>query len=102
MLIVAGFWTSTLVAELFLGSAAVAAVKHAIVYGLFFLVPFLAATGGSGFALGRRRQGRDRHQAQRWGRASRNRPSLTSAFAMARWSAARWRESPRRSVDRGP
>ena len=57
MLIIAGFWSSTLVSELFLGHAAVAAVKHTIVDGLFLLVPFMAATGGSGFALGKTRKG---------------------------------------------
>lgn len=57
ILIIAGFWTSTLVSELFLDHATVAAVKHAIVYGLFLLVPFMAATGGSGFALGKTRKG---------------------------------------------
>lgn len=57
MLIIASFWTSTLISELFLGHAAVAAVKHAIVIGLFLLVPFMAATGGSGFALGKTRKG---------------------------------------------
>jgi hypothetical protein len=57
MLIIACFWTSTLISELFLDHAAVAAVKHAIVYGLFLLVPFLAATGGSGFALSKSRKG---------------------------------------------
>lgn len=57
MLIIACFWTSTLVAEVFLDYAAVAAVKHAVVYGLFLLVPLMAATGGSGFALGKTRKG---------------------------------------------
>ncbi|NMM36742.1 MAG: hypothetical protein HHJ09_04395 [Glaciimonas sp.] len=57
MLIIAGFWTSTLLSEVFLDYAAVAAVKHAIVYGLFLLVPFMAVTGGSGFALGKTRKG---------------------------------------------
>lgn len=57
MLIIAGFWSATLVSEIFLDAAAVAAVKHGIVYGLFVLVPFLAATGGSGFALSKSRQG---------------------------------------------
>lgn len=58
MLIIVSFWTSTLVSEIFLDYAAVAAVKHAIVYGLFLLVPVMAATGGSGFLLGKTRQGR--------------------------------------------
>ena len=57
MLIIASFWISTLVSEIFLDSAAVAAVKHAIVYGLFLLVPFMAATGGSGIVLGKTRKG---------------------------------------------
>jgi hypothetical protein len=57
MLVIACFWTSTLISELFLDHAAVAAVKHAIVYGLFLLVPCLAVTGGSGFALSKTRSG---------------------------------------------
>lgn len=57
MLIIAGFWSATLVSEIFLDAAAVSAVKQFIVYGLFVLVPFLAATGGSGFALSKSRQG---------------------------------------------
>ena len=57
MLTIAVFWTSTLISEIILDHAAVAAVKHAIVYGLFLLVPFMAATGGSGFALGKMRKG---------------------------------------------
>src|SRR4030067_448200 len=57
MLIIASFWISTLVSEIFLNSADVAAVKHAIVYGLFLLVPFMAATGGSGIPLGKTHKG---------------------------------------------
>lgn len=57
MLIITSFWTATLISEIFLDYAAVATVKHAIVYGLFLLVPFMAATGGSGFALGKTRKG---------------------------------------------
>ena len=57
MLIIVGFWVSTLVSEVFLDHADVAAVKHAIVYGLFLLVPAMAATGGSGFVLGKARKG---------------------------------------------
>lgn len=59
LLLVAGFWTSTLVSELFLGSEAVVTVKQAIArYGLIALVVAMAATGGSGFALGKDRKGR--------------------------------------------
>jgi hypothetical protein len=57
MLIVASFWTSTLVSEIFMDQSAVAAVKQWIVYGLFLLVPCMAATGGSGFVLGKMRKG---------------------------------------------
>jgi hypothetical protein len=57
MLTIATFWTSTLISELFMDHATVAGVKHAIVYGLFLLVPFMAATGGSGFVLSKTRKG---------------------------------------------
>jgi ACR3 family arsenite efflux pump ArsB len=57
MLIIVSFWTSTLVSEVFLDYADVVAVKQAIVYGLFLLVPFMAATGRSGFVLGKTREG---------------------------------------------
>ena len=58
MLIITSFWTSTLVSELFMDHAAVADVKLGIVYGIFLLVPCLAATGGSGFMLGKSRKER--------------------------------------------
>jgi hypothetical protein len=52
-LFIATFMISTVIAELFLSHASVAAVKQAIVYALFVLVPLLMMTGGSGFALAR-------------------------------------------------
>ncbi len=59
LLLVATFWTSTVVAELFLDGAAVALVKRGIAqYGLVALVLAMAITGASGFSLGRHRQGR--------------------------------------------
>lgn len=59
MLAIATFWVSTLVSELWLDAAAIAAVKHSIVvYGLVVLVLAMAATGGSGFALVKARTGR--------------------------------------------
>lgn len=59
MLLIATFWTSTLVSELFLSTSAVVAVKHHIaVYGLVCLVLSMAMTGGSGLALGKGRKGR--------------------------------------------
>jgi len=56
---IATFFLSTVLVEL-LGSAdSVAAVKRLIVIpGLFILVPAIAATGGSGFALSKTRRGR--------------------------------------------
>lgn len=59
LLLVATFWTSTLVSELLLGPPAVQAVKHAIAwYGLAALVLCMAATGATGLALARSRSGR--------------------------------------------
>ena len=54
MLTIATFWLSTLISELFLLPAAVVWVKQHIVLGLFVLIPLLMATGGSGFAMGRK------------------------------------------------
>jgi hypothetical protein len=52
------FWVSTAVSELFLGHASVAAVKNAILTAMWLLIPALAVTGASGFALGKGRGGR--------------------------------------------
>lgn len=58
LLAIASFWLSTVISELFASQAAVVAVKSAIPWGLIVLIPALAATGASGFALaGGRRQG---------------------------------------------
>lgn len=57
LLVIACFWFSTVIAELFLSRAAIVSVKHDILYGMAVLVPCLAATGGSGFALGKSRPG---------------------------------------------
>ncbi|MCP2072723.1 UNVERIFIED_ORG: hypothetical protein J2Y77_002159 [Pseudomonas lini] len=59
MLLIASFWTSTLVSELFLDKAYVAVVKHVIaMYGLASLVALIAITGSTGFMLGNDRKGR--------------------------------------------
>lgn len=58
LLCIAGFWISTVVSELFLDHASVAAVKNGILAGMWILIPAMAATGGSGFSLARARQGR--------------------------------------------
>ena len=58
-LTIATFFLSTVIVELFGSHEAVAIVKSLIVMpGLFILVPAIAATGGSGFALSKSRQGR--------------------------------------------
>ena len=48
---IATFWLSTAFAELFGFQALVTAVKTAIPWGFFLLIPALAAAGASGFAL---------------------------------------------------
>ena len=55
-LMIAVFWLSTVVSELFASEAVVVAVKTAIPWGFLLLVPALAATGGSGFALAKGRR----------------------------------------------
>lgn len=58
MLLIATFWISTLVSELFLDMMAVTTVKHYIAkYGLICLIALMAITGGSGFALSKSRKG---------------------------------------------
>lgn len=51
------FWTATVLVETLGDTAAIVAVKTAIPWGLLILIPALAATGGSGLALARRRCG---------------------------------------------
>jgi hypothetical protein len=58
-LTIATFFLATVLVELLGSPGAVAAVKGWIVApGLFVLVPAIAATGGSGFALSKARRGR--------------------------------------------
>ncbi len=58
MLIISTFWTSTLISELFMGDAAVVAVKHAIVsYGFALLIFVMLIVGGSGNILAKGRTG---------------------------------------------
>ncbi|AZO31062.1 MULTISPECIES: hypothetical protein [unclassified Mesorhizobium] len=51
LLTIATFWLSTALSELFASEASVVAVKTAIPWGFLLLIPMLAVTGGSGFAL---------------------------------------------------
>lgn len=57
LLTILTFWLSTAFSELLGSEAAVTAVKTAIPWGFFLLVPALAAAGGSGAALSKGRRG---------------------------------------------
>lgn len=57
LLTIAVFWTSTVVSELLLGSAAVTSVKSGVLHGMFLLIPALLLASGSGFALAAQRTG---------------------------------------------
>jgi hypothetical protein len=57
LLTVLTFWMATVLAEAFGETSAVIAVKTAIPWGFLILIPALAATGGSGFALARTHSG---------------------------------------------
>lgn len=52
LLFIAIFWTSTIIAELFLSTTAVTQIKQGITYALLGFVPVMIATGASGFAMG--------------------------------------------------
>ncbi len=45
------FWTSTVASELFGSHETITAVKHAVLWGMWVLVPSMAAAGGTGFKL---------------------------------------------------
>ncbi len=57
MLCIGSFWLSTLVSELFLSQETVLLVKHSILQAMWIMIPAMAATGGSGFALAGERKG---------------------------------------------
>lgn len=50
-LVIATFWSSTVISELFMDHAAVATVKHSIALALFFFVPIMALAGLTGKKL---------------------------------------------------
>jgi hypothetical protein len=56
ILTIVTFWLSTALTELFASQATVAMVKTLIPWGFLFLIPALAAAGGSGFALAKGRR----------------------------------------------
>lgn len=55
LLLVMTFLTATLVSELLLSQSAIVTVKTGIVYAMALLIVSMAATGGSGFFLGKGR-----------------------------------------------
>lgn len=54
LLMVAAFWLSTLIAEAFLSTDAIVAVKRAILLGMGVLTPLLVLAGASGALLAKR------------------------------------------------
>ncbi|WP_294228850.1 hypothetical protein [uncultured Shimia sp.] len=54
---IATFWISTLFSEVFLDHAAISAVKTAIPYGFFILIPAMAVAGVTGAKLAKGRSG---------------------------------------------
>ncbi|WP_321505593.1 hypothetical protein [Breoghania sp.] len=56
LLTIAAFWLSTALSELIGSKEVVIAVKTAIPWGFFLLIPALAATGGTGFSLAKGRK----------------------------------------------
>ena len=92
LLCIATFWVSTVVSELFMDPAAVVAVKNAILAGMWLLVPAMAATGGSGFALAKGRSGRlveVKSRRMKFVAANGLLVLLPSAFVLATWANAR-------------
>jgi hypothetical protein len=85
------FWLSTLVSEILLEQAHVVAVKNAILSGMWLLIPVMAATGGSGFALAKGRSGRlisRKSLRMRWVAANGLLVLLPSAYMLAAWANA--------------
>ncbi|PYF12729.1 hypothetical protein C8J30_101110 [Rhodobacter viridis] len=54
---IASFWSATVLSELFGSPTTIATVKTAVLWGFLILIPALAATGASGFALARGAKG---------------------------------------------
>jgi hypothetical protein len=57
LLTIAGFWTSTVITELFLGEASVVALKTTLPWGFLLLIPAMAVAGITGIKLARGRRG---------------------------------------------
>ena len=57
-LMIASFWISTLVSEIFLSYQAIELVKLSILYAMWILIPALMITGASGFFMAKNRSSR--------------------------------------------
>ncbi len=57
LLMIATFWTSTLISELFADHATIAYVKQLILKGMFILIPSMMMVGASGFSLSQKMRG---------------------------------------------
>ena len=55
LLCISSFWLASVVAELFMSHASIAAVKSAVLTGMWLLIPSMVMAGGSGFALAKGR-----------------------------------------------
>lgn len=91
-LVMAAFFASTVLVEMFGSAQAVASVKAWIVTpGLWILIPAMAVTGGSGFFLSRTRQGRlpqVKGKRMRWIAANGVLVLVPCAILLDRWAAA--------------
>lgn len=89
---IASFWIATAGVELAGSADAVARVKHAIVMpGLLLLIPAIAATGASGFALARARGGAlvaAKKRRMPWIAANGLLVLVPCALLLDRWAAA--------------
>lgn len=91
LLCILTFWLSTAVSELALDESSVVFVKNMVLAGMWVLIPALAATGGSGFALARSRRGplvQAKQRRMKLAAANGLLILLPSAFMLARWANA--------------
>lgn len=91
LLCITSFWLSTVVSEVFMDQASVAAVKSAVLSGMWLLIPSMAATGGSGFSLAKGRSGRlvsVKGQRMKIVAANGLLVLLPSAFVLESWASA--------------
>jgi hypothetical protein len=91
LLCITTFWISTAVSELFLSHSSVAAVKNAILTGMWLLIPAMILTGVSGFVLGRARRGQlidKKSQRMKMIAANGILVLLPCAFMLASWATA--------------